>query len=99
MKTIQPIQLDRWYSLLQAVKLTKIRSREILTFHIRNGFLKAMQRGEGVGKRYLIQGADIIAYNEFYDKTKLNKYHKFVEFNNTPINTKYEKVSTKTPKS
>jgi hypothetical protein len=94
-QAMREIDLERWYSLLEAVKLTRINSREILTFHIRNGFLKAKKKGEGVGTRYLIRGDWIRDYNNMYEKLKQNKYHKFTLFKDAPINKKYEKVSTK----
>lgn len=81
---------EQWYSLLEVSKFTPVRSREILTMHIRNGFLKAKTKGKNQGKRYLIKGEWIAEYVEFYNH-KRNKYANFAEFRDVPINQKYEK--------
>lgn len=80
----------RWYSLIEVTQFTPVKSREMLTLHIRNGFLKARSKGEGPGKRYLILGADIADYIERYSQ-KLCKYSRFKDFKAVPANRTYEK--------
>jgi hypothetical protein len=75
MKKINP---DGWYTGIEAQEFIKVKSRPSITKYIREGYLLALQGGEGVGKRYLIKGEWILSFLERYVKglVKGEKYTK-----------------------
>lgn len=75
MKKINP---ETFYSLLQAQKFLKMKSRQIIARYIDEGKLIAITVGTGASRRYAIKGEHLLTFKEKYDKGtfKTEKYSK-----------------------
>jgi len=88
------INPDSYYNSREAIQFTQVNSREILTLHIRNGFLRAMVKGEGKGKKYRIKGAWLLKYIKEY-KNKHSKFSRLTGFRLARKNKAYEKFKNR----